>query len=270
MPEELSRYFQKQWQEFRYFTSLVSSSLFNEPSANLQIVLFPFLGIKECFTTTKYGYLMFNIFLNYTVAYIASCVFYFYCIFPWTCLIYSVFFGPLGFMLAVGHGAIFCNIIACHETRVSSHHFMNLFFTKIVPVTTAPQKQTSVDRGEKESVSWRVLFIANALRLMVIVSKLLMWFAISLIPVFGTILVKLQSSAPRGFSYFLPYFERTRRMDKGTLKVAYYSSFGKWLLFGLVTGFLESVPMLAGFSLSTNACGCALWEVDHAVEIEGQ
>ncbi|QLL34057.1 hypothetical protein HG536_0F03820 [Torulaspora globosa] len=272
MSGEISKYCREKLEELKCFISIASSNLFVEPSISLEIIASPFLGIKECFSTTKYGYLMFNIFLNYMVSYITSCIFYFYCIFPLTCLIYSIIFGPAGFLFAIGHGALFCNIVACHETRISSGHFMDLFFTMVVTTSKILEKpkvgRILPVKESKDPISWRIIFIAQVVRWMVVMSKLLMWFVISLIPVLGIILLKLQSSASRGFTYFIPYLEGTKRMDKRCMKEAYYKSFGKWLLFGLTTGFTESIPILAGISISTNTCGCALWEVDHAINVE--
>ncbi|QLQ81669.1 hypothetical protein HG537_0F04300 [Torulaspora globosa] len=267
MSDEISKYCLEKLDEWKYFISLASSNLFIEPSASWEIIVSSFLGIKECFTTTKYGYLMFNIFLNYMVSFITSCIFYFYCIFPLTCLIYSIIFGPAGFLFAIGHGALFCNIIACHETRISSRHFMELFFTMVISRVVDKSKPGRINET-KDPVSWRIVFIAQIVRWLIIISKLFMWFVISLIPILGIILLKLQSSASRGFTYFIPYLEGTKRLDKSSLNVVYYKSFGKWLVFGLTTGLLESVPIIAGISISTNTCGCALWEVDHPINVE--
>lgn len=272
MSGEILKYYREKLEKLRSNISLASANLFVEPSASWGIIVSPFLGIKECFSTTKYGYLMFNIFLNYMVSYITSCIFYFYCIFPLTCLIYSIIFGPAGFLFAIGHGVLFCNTVACHETRITSRHYMDLFFTMVVTTSRVLEKPKAARilsvNESKDPVSWRIVFIAQAVRWTVVISKLFMWFVISLVPVLGIILLKLQSSASRGFTYFIPYLQGTKRMDKDSMNTLYYKSFGKWILFGLATGFLESIPILAGLSISTNTCGCALWEVDHAINVE--
>lgn len=270
MSAEVSDYIQQKLRELQYYFVQISRNLFNDLPTNLEIISYPFRGIKECFTTTKYGYLIFNIFLNYMVSYITSCILYFYCIFPLTCLIYSLFLGPAGFLFALGHGAAFCNIIACHETRISSQRFMNSFFTFVLPDKMISEKSRIPTEHvfRRDPVSWRRLLLAQIARLTVSIPRLFIWFLVSFIPVFGTVLVRLLSSAPRGFSYFLSYLKNTRKLDKSRLREIYYKRFGTWLLFGITTGFLECIPILAGLTISSSTLGCALWEVNHAIEIE--
>lgn len=266
MCRELRDYCQLKWQEMIDATSLIAASIYNDNSANLKIIKYPFLGIKECFSTTRYGYLMFTIFLNYLVAFVSTGLVYFYLLFPLSVVLYSMFLGPAGLIFAFLHGLAISNIVACHETRVSSRYFMNTIYTlrfnekEIVPKIR--YIRDPFKRINYESIPWITFIIISILKWAFFLLKLGIWYAISLIPVFGIILFKIQSSSSRGFSYFLPYFKYTGKLDDKRLKYIYYSAYGQWSLFGLTTGLLEAIPIVSGLTICTNTCGCALWEID--------
>lgn len=262
----ISSYYRNKWNELQQTSSLLSSDLLEDITKNYKIIKYPFLGIKECFKTTNYGYLLFSIFLNYLVSYVMVSIIYFYVLFPWSFFIYSVLFGPAGFILAIWHGISFSNIVACHEARASTRHFMNMVFLITFEEKRALNNtgdiKRSINKKEDAASFWRIALPTFILKWIFIVCRLALWYAVSMIPIIGVVLFKIQSSSSRGFSYFLPYYKLSCKLDSECLKLLYYKSYGKWFLIGLSTGLLESIPILSGLAICTNTCGCALWEIE--------
>lgn len=265
----LNKYLELKQQELYEVLSLVAENTLNDPSTNFQIVKSPFLGIRNCFKSTKYAYLVFTIFLNFMVCFITAGLVYFYLLFPFTFFIYSIFLGPLGLVFSLVHGVALSNIVACHETRLSSQYFMNMVYSlsstrtkgaNPIELYTGPPKESNI-----EPVPRLISIVENLMRWVFVLSKLVLWYAISLVPVFGVILLKIQSSAPRGFSYFKPYYKFSGKLNNDQLNNLYYSHYGQWILFGLITGLLESVPIVSGITICTNTCGCAMWELQKKV-----
>lgn len=266
MWKELYEYYRLKWQETIDNTSLIAASIYNDTSTNFRIIRYPFMGIKECFGTMRYGYLMFVIFLNYMVSFLTVGLVYFYLLFPLSFLYYTLFLGPAGLIFAVGHGIAFCNAFACHEARISSRYFMNMIYVlsqnKKGKVPRIEYTAGSSGKNDGKPISRTVSVIAYLAKVAFLLLKMVLWYAISLTPIIGLVLFKIQSSPSRGFAYFLPYFKSTGKLGDKQLKHMYYSAYGQWLMFGLITGLLEAIPILAGFAICTNTCGCALWEAE--------
>lgn len=267
---KLLMFYRTRYLHFRNCSNLVALSFRTDVISSISIFKYPFLGLLEVCSTTTYGYFLFNIFVDYMVSYITMSIIYFFLLFPWSFLIYSIFFGPASFVLAVLHGILFSNVIACHEIRNDGHSFMSSILLSmnqkkcLAPIDANTANPMPALETKKLPIMtfefWAVTLPCASFYWSLIVFKLLCWYAISLIPIVGVILLKVQSSSSRGFTYVLPYYKDIKHLDKEALAKIYYSGYARWFVLGLSTGLLEILPIVPGLTICTNSCGCAIWQ----------
>lgn len=267
-------FYKSRYLRFQSHSNLVAQSFRTDFISNISMFKYPFLGLVEVFSTTTYGYFLFNIFMDYMVSYITMSIIYFFLLFPWSFLIYSIFFGPASFALAVLHGVLFSNVIACHETRNDGHSFMTSILRSIKQKKSVepvgPNIAPSIPSLESQRKPFQLPIMTFEFWIGTLpcvfcywsfmVLKLVCWYGISLIPIAGVILLKLQSSSSRGFAYVLPYYKDIKHLDEEDLAKLYYGSYTRWFVLGFSTGLLEILPIVPGLTLCTNSCGCAIWE----------
>lgn len=253
---------------------LVLSNFTADLFTNIGIVRYPFLGLLEVFRNGDYIYYMGALFVIYLLEIICMGFIYFIFLFPFTIAAYGLL-GPIGLPLAIIHGIQFSNLVACHELRrdkiQNGLNILRLTFTRHQMSSVLLTPDTLHLRPEDRKVPWAhymksVEFWFGAVPTLIVqyliaLAIFCVWYVISLIPIIGVPLLKFHTSPHRGFDYVLPFYKDIRQYDKHALTRIYYGGYARWLLLGISTGILESIPILAGITLCTNSVGCALWEI---------
>ncbi|KAL3234501.1 hypothetical protein RNJ44_03263 [Nakaseomyces bracarensis] len=92
-------------------------------------------------------------------------------------------------------------------------------------------------------------------------TKTLMLSAISLIPIFGPLIVNQITAPDRALSYLSRYF-RMRHFTSAETKAFKYRHLGPLACFGVAAGLLELIPFTSMITIMSNTVGAALWAND--------
>lgn len=102
--------------------------------------------------------------------------------------------------------------------------------------------------------TWCVSILRSILILLIISS-------ISVVPLIGPTIANQLISGRRAFSYMGRYFT-LKGISKDQAKDFQYEHIGLFLSFGMAAGFLEMLPLVSIFTITSNTAGAARWGVE--------
>ncbi|AJT80221.1 hypothetical protein H831_YJM1527O00117 [Saccharomyces cerevisiae YJM1527] len=256
---------------------LVKDNFWKDLESSHQIIWYPYKGISESVGNSDYLHLFFLIFGYYLLNLLLIVAFT--SILAWSLLvcIYLPFLGlfalPLAYVQTILISTTLCN------SMVKGTDFV--LFTRIYGVTFARKGLTELSEA-CETISFTPFVYRRSHRLGGLFSKrfylvslpqffifffwyifiAFMFLLLLLVPIVGPITINMLPFSPgMGFYYFEPYFVDVLHLDSRKLSKVYYKGFAKWLLYSISSGLLESIPILGGLFIGTNAVGASLWIV---------
>lgn len=175
-----------------------------------------------------------------------------------------IFLGPVGIALAIVHSVLQTNVFAMMILRTS--HLNSILVTDTIKLRT---DETLI--SQEKPVRYYVPLLSTYFWLYQLpiksakyISGLLVLtglLGVSFIPILGPILFHTLIS-PFITALYLDKYYRLRGVDNLQRKEEIYKHPGAFTMFGLMAGFLESIPIVAGFTFSTNTIAAALWGID--------
>lgn len=109
---------------------------------------------------------------------------------------------------------------------------------------------------------WAYYFPFKLVKYMLGLSVLFVLLVISFFPLIGPILFHILISPFITQIYFTKVL-RLQNFDNIQRRENIYLHAGQYASFGFLAGLIESVPILAGFAISTNTIGSVLFNLDH-------
>ncbi|CCF60426.1 hypothetical protein KAFR_0K00710 [Kazachstania africana CBS 2517] len=173
--------------------------------------------------------------------------------------------GPLGVMIATLHGLLHANLLTMMFMRMS--HFQ----AKLVILTCKREPDVPIypiGKPVKYYIPWNckyfwlVYFPLKFVKYLYGYIVLCVLLVISALPIIGPFLFHFLVSP------FITkiYFSKNLRIN-GVSNINrqnfFYDNLGSYVAFGLTAGFLESIPIIAGFMLSVNSMSSAMWFNDN-------
>ncbi|SCU80258.1 LAME_0B02234g1_1 [Lachancea meyersii CBS 8951] len=210
------------------------------------------------------------IFLTYLSKFVLVSMVYYLIVFPFVLGINTVLWGPLGITVAVVHSILQVNMYATALTRLHSFEYATLMFEKLVKsrsdhaalvnlIYLPAVQPMRVEPKRHWSKSIPVLLFKLAIR----ASNFSVLFVISFVPIAGVFIVRLLRSGAIGYQYSVPFLamQKPLQLNQGDV---FYREFGRYAAFGIVSGFLECMPLLSGLIIASNYIGRGFWLLDES------
>ncbi|ONH78918.1 Outer spore wall protein LDS1 [Saccharomyces cerevisiae] len=227
--------------------------------------MYPFKGFLE-FNTNKSSYstTMLGILSSYLIMFALVSFVYWATITP----MYTAFLivlGPIGLFIAIFHSFLQANVFTLLFMRLS--HFNN-HLVEVCLEKNGLEENLSEVKPIKYYVPinsiyfWAYYFPFKLVKYMLGLSVLFVLLVISFFPLIGPILFHILISPFITQIYFTKVL-RLQNFDNIQRRENIYLHAGQYASFGFLAGLIESVPILAGFAISTNTIGSVLFNLDH-------
>lgn len=106
----------------------------------------------------------------------------------------------------------------------------------------------------------QIILVPSMFTLPILILKVMMIFALNMIPFIGPILVVLFQAPSKGLHAHSRYYS-LKGYDQRQIRAIYRENTGAYMGFGLMALLLEMIPLLSIFFMFTNTIGGALWAI---------
>ncbi|CAI4054303.1 hypothetical protein N7582_000046 [Saccharomyces uvarum] len=227
--------------------------------------IYPFRGFLE-FNANKgsYSTTMLSVLSSYLVMFALVSFVYWATITP----MYTAFLivlGPVGLFIAILHSFLQANVFTLLFMRLS--HFNNRL-VEICLKKKGLQQDSHLGKPIKYYVPvnsvyfWAYYFPFKLVKYILGLIVLLALLFVSFFPLVGPILFHILISPFIAQIYFSKVL-RLQKFNNLQRRENFYLHAGQYASFGLLAGLIESVPVLAGFAISTNTIGSVLLNIDY-------
>lgn len=253
-----------QQQVFKLVTRTAQvSAVIMDDMFNGNVFLYPFKGIYEFYNNFRsYSAGSVALFIVYLVMYTIVSLVYWATITPMYTAVF-IFAGPIGIMLAWIHSMIHTNMLTMMFMRVSHlnedlvsscvniNGYQSIFKSKPVRYTVSP----------RTTYFWVFYLPKKLAEYLSGLIVLIILLGLSGIPIVGPFMFHLLS-APMLSRIYLSKILRLKGLDNSQRFEKIFEHPGQYAAFGISAGFLDSLPIIAGISLSTNILGATLLGID--------
>ena len=180
---------------------------------------------------------------------------------PWSVL----FLGPVGIVLMHIQWFIQSNSITnaiC--SRLLMQNFYDQIFRTTLYLKAKSQLLKIADANTKRKPSW--FNVTDLLQLTGAIlrgiGRSLFISVLSLLPIFGPLVINQLTSVNRSLGYLRFYFSKLRNYSPADIKKFKYTHMVPLLGFGMASGLLEFLPLVSIITVTSNSVGAALWSID--------
>ncbi|KAL3233419.1 hypothetical protein RNJ44_03459 [Nakaseomyces bracarensis] len=227
---------------------------------------YPFKGIYELYSNFRsYSASATALFSIYLIMYTVISMVYWATITPvYTALF--IFAGPIGIAVAWIHSLLHANMLTMMFLRVSHlnenlvvscikvNGYQSLFKSRPIRYTVSHRK----------TYFWAFYLPKKVAEYSVAITSLLLLLGVSGIPLLGPYIFHLLSAPVLSRIYFSKIL-RLKGLDNIQRFDNIFEHPGQYTAFGITAGFIDTIPLIAGISLSTNILGATLLGIDEHI-----
>ena len=187
-------------------------------------------------------------------------------LFPFVLGVNTVLLGPFGVTIAVLHSFLHVNLYATSLTRLGCLGYAKVMLEKLLRdkkdqsavVAKIIRQQARAVQLPVAKRHWTQSLIVFLVKAAIRISFFSLLFVVSFLPIVGVVVVKMVRCGDIGYDYSIPYPSNCRNpvQRRGD---DFYSNIGKYMAFGITSGFLELLPVISGLTIASNYLGRATW-----------
>ncbi|QLL34056.1 hypothetical protein HG536_0F03810 [Torulaspora globosa] len=257
-----TKYYKKKYDSSATRAYSVVGNFLNE-FFNGSSFLYPLKGVRFFFNNTKELCVpILGVFSLYLLMYFVVSVVYWSTITPVYTALFAIF-GPPGLLLAWTHAILQTNLLTMMFMRLC--HFNNEL--TFITLQASGFKKGFNKKPIKYYVPinsvyfWTFHLPWKSLKYFMGFVSLVLLLVVSSIPLIGPLIFTFLISPFIAKIYFSKIL-RLNGLSNIQRNDEFFDHYGQYCAFGIVAGFLENFPILAGFALCTNTIGGALWGID--------